>query len=421
MAKKVEKEKFVRNKPHCNIGTIGHVDHGKTTLTAAITKALSGIGKTKFKDYSDIDSHPEERARGITINTAHIEYETNNRHYSHIDCPGHQDYIKNMITGANQMDGVILVVSAADGVQVQTREHVILAKEIGIPYLIVFLNKIDVVHDKEMLDIIEMEIRELIEKYGFSIDTPVVRGSAKRALEGDKTYLQGIKELMEKVDSYIKNPDRLLNAPFILPVETVLVAQGRGTVVTGRVEQGTLKVGDELEAVGKKVFKTSCVGIEMFRKILDISHAGDNIGVLLKNVPNKEIYKGYVLAVPGLMKTANKFTAKVYILTEKEGGRANPFRSGYKPQFFFRVTNVTGTIIVNKKSEENLQLKQENPVVEEKLPSDEEEEIDIVMPGESLVIEVNLVEKSVINQGLRFVMREGKKTIGAGTILKILD
>jgi len=272
-----------------------------------------------------------------------------------------------------------------------------------------------------MLDIIEMEIRELIEKYGFSIDTPVVRGSAKRALEGDKTYLQGIKELMEKVDSYIKNPDRLLNAPFILPVETVLVAQGRGTVVTGRVEQGTLKVGDELEAVGKKVFKTSCVGIEMFRKILDISHAGDNIGVLLKNVPNKEIYKGYVLAVPGLMKTANKFTAKVYILTEKEGGRANPFRSGYKPQFFFRVTNVTGTIIVNKKSEENLQLKQENPVVEEKLPSDEEEEIDIVMPGESLVIEVNLVEKSVINQGLRFVMREGKKTIGAGTILKILD
>jgi len=421
MAKKVEKEKFVRNKPHCNIGTIGHVDHGKTTLTAAITKALSGIGKTRFKDYSDIDSHPEERARGITINTAHVEYETNNRHYSHIDCPGHQDYIKNMITGANQMDGVILVVSAADGVQVQTREHVILAKEIGIPYLIVFLNKIDVVQDKEMLDIIEMEIRELIEKYGFSIDTPVVRGSAKRALEGDKTYLEGIKELMEKVDSYIKNPDRLLNAPFILPVETVLVAQGRGTVVTGRVEQGTIKVGDELEAVGKKLFKTSCVGLEMFRKILDSAQAGDNIGVLLKNVPNKEIYKGYVLAAPGLMKTSNKFTAKVYILTEKEGGRANPFRSGYKPQFFFRVTNVTGTIIVNKKSEENLQLKQENPVVEEKLPSDEEEEIDIVMPGESLVIEVNLVEKSVINQGLRFVMREGKKTIGAGTILKILE
>jgi len=393
----------------------------KTTLTAAITKALLGIGKTKFKDYGDIDNHPEERARGITINTAHVEYETNNRHYSHIDCPGHQDYIKNMITGANQMDGVILVVSAADGVQVQTREHVILAKEIGIPYLIVFLNKVDVVQDKEMLDIIEMEIRELIEKYGFSSETPVVRGSAKRALEGDKTYLNGIKELMEKVDSYIKNPDRLLNAPFILPVETVLVAQGRGTVVTGRVEQGTIKVGDELEAVGKKLFKTSCMGLEMFRKILDSAQAGDNIGVLLKNVPNKEIYKGYVLAAPGLMKTVNKFTAKVYILTEKEGGRANPFRSGYKPQFFFRVTNVTGTIIVNKKSEENLQLKEENPNVEEKLPSDEEEEIDIVMPGESLVIEVHLVEKSVINQGLRFVMREGKKTIGAGTILKILE
>jgi elongation factor Tu len=420
MAKKIEKEKFVRNKPHCNIGTIGHVDHGKTTLTAAITKALSGIGKTKFKDYGDIDHHPEERARGITINTAHVEYETNKRHYSHIDCPGHQDYIKNMITGANQMDGVILVVSASDGVQVQTREHVILAKEIGIPYLVVFLNKIDVIHDKEMLDIIELEIRELIENYGFSAETPVVRGSAKRALEGDKTYLDGIKGLMETVDNYIVNPNRLLNAPFILPVETVLVAQGRGTVVTGKVEAGTIKIGDELEAVGKKIFKTSCMGLEMFRKILDVAQAGDNIGVLLKNVPNKEIYKGYVLAAPGLMKTSNKFTAKVYILTEKEGGRANPFRSGYKPQFFFRVTNVTGTIIVNKKSDENLQLKENDKVIEENL-SQEEEEIDIVMPGDSLIIEVNLVEKSVINQGLRFVMREGKKTIGAGTILKIID
>ncbi len=271
-----------------------------------------------------------------------------------------------------------------------------------------------------MLDIIELEIRELIENYGFSAETPVIRGSAKRALEGDKTYLDGIKQLMETVDNYIVNPNRLLNAPFILPVETVLVAQGRGTVVTGKVEAGTIKIGDELEAVGKKIFKTSCMGLEMFRKILDVAQAGDNIGVLLKNVPNKEIYKGYVLAAPGLMKTSNKFTAKVYILTEKEGGRANPFRSGYKPQFFFRVTNVTGTIIVNKKSDENLQLKETVKVIEENIPQ-EEEEIDIVMPGESLIIEVNLVEKSVINQGLRFVMREGKKTIGAGTILKIIE
>jgi elongation factor Tu len=324
-----------------------------------------------------------------------------------------------MITGANQMDGVILVVSASDGVQVQTREHVILAKEIGIPYLIVFLNKVDVVQDKEMLDIIEMEIRELIEKYGFSSETPVVRGSAKRALDGDKFYLDTIKELMNQVDNFIKNPDRLLNAPFILPVETVLVAQGRGTVVTGKVEQGSIKIGDELEAVGKKIFKTSCMGLEMFRKILDIAQAGDNVGVLLKGVPNKEIYKGYVLAAPGLMKTVNKFTAKVYILTEKEGGRANPFRSGYKPQFFFRVSNVTGTIIVNKKSEENIQLQQQEK--KETIVSQDEEEIDIVMPGDSLVIEVHLVEKSVINKGLRFVMREGKKTIGAGTILNILE
>ena len=420
MAKRVEKEKFVRNKPHCNIGTIGHVDHGKTTLTAAITKALLGIGTTKFKDYGDIDHHPEERARGITINTAHVEYETKKRHYSHIDCPGHQDYIKNMITGANQMDGVILVVSAADGVQVQTREHIILAKEIGIRYIVVFLNKIDVVHDKDMLDIIELEIRELIEKYGFSSETPVIRGAAKRALDGNATYLEGIIKLMDAVDEHIKDPERDLTSSFILPVETVLVAQGRGTVVTGRVETGTIKIGQELEAVGKKTFKTICMGLEMFRKILDNAQAGDNIGVLLKNVPNKEIYKGYVLAAPGLMKTSNKFKAKVYILSEKEGGRANPFRSGYKPQFFFRVSNVTGTIMVNKKSEENQQLLQEDKNKELNYNVDEDD-IDIIMPGESVVIEVHLVEKSVINKGLRFVMREGKKTIGAGTILSILE
>jgi len=400
MAKKVEKEKFVRTKPHCNIGTIGHVDHGKTTLTAAITKVLSGIGNTKFKDYGDIDNHPEERARGITINTAHVEYETENRHYSHIDCPGHQDYIKNMITGASQMEGVILVVSAADGIQVQTREHVILAKEIGIPYMVVFLNKTDVVRDRSMLDLIELEIRELIENYGFSPDTPVVRGSAKKALEGNPEYVKTVKELMANVDTFIKDPNRLVNAPFILPVETVLVAQGRGTVVTGKVEQGSLKVGDELELVGKKIFKTFCMGLEMFRKTLDESRAGDNVGVLLKNVPNREVHKGYVLATPNVMKTANRFKAKVYILSEKEGGRSKPFKSGYKPQFFFRVSNITGTIILEKKTEEDETL---------------------VMPGDSLVIEVLLVEKAVINKGLRFVMREGKKTIGAGAILEIIE
>lgn len=402
MAKKIEKEKFVRTKPHCNIGTIGHVDHGKTTLTAAITKALSGIGRTKFKDYGDIDHHPEERARGITINTAHIEYETNLRHYSHIDCPGHQDYIKNMITGANQMEGVILVVSASDGVQVQTREHVILAKEIGIPYMVVFLNKVDVVKDRSMLDLIELEIRELIESYGFSQDTPVIRGSAKRALEGDEHFLKTIRELMDAVDTFVKNPNRILNAPFILPVESVLVAQGRGTVVTGKIEQGQIKIGDELELVGKKLFKTTCMGLEMFRKTLDSAQAGDNVGILLKNVPNREVYKGFVLAAPGLMKTSQVFTAKVYILSEKEGGRANPFRSGYKPQFFFRVSNITGTIMLDKTDEQT-------------------DEDNVVMPGDSLVIRVQLIEKAVINEGLRFVMREGKKTIGAGTILSILQ
>jgi len=400
MAKKLEKEKFLRTKPHCNIGTIGHVDHGKTTLTAAITKVLSGVGSTKFKDYGDIDNHPEERARGITINTAHVEYETANRHYSHIDCPGHQDYIKNMITGANQMEGVILVVSAADGIQVQTREHVILAKEIGIPSMVVFLNKTDVVRDRSMLDLIELEIRELIENYGFSPDTPVIRGSAKKALEGDSEYTKTVKELMDNVDTFIKNPNRLVDAPFILPVETVLVAQGRGTVVTGKIEQGSVKVGTDLELVGKKLFKTSVMGIEMFRKILEEGIAGDNVGILLKNVPNREVYKGYVLATPNVMKTANKFKAKVYILSEKEGGRSKPFKSGYKPQFFFRVSNITGTIVLDKKK-------------------DDDETI--VMPGESLTIEVVLVEKAVINKGLRFVMREGKKTIGAGAILEIIE
>jgi elongation factor Tu len=387
----------VRTKPHCNIGTIGHVDHGKTTLTAAITKVLSEFGNTLFKDYSDIDNHPEERARGITINTAHIEYETKERHYSHIDCPGHQDYIKNMITGANQMEGVILVVSATDGVQVQTREHVILAKEIGIPYLVVFINKVDAVKDSSMVDLIELEIRELIESYGFSADTPVIRGSAKKALEGDKHYADIILELMKTCDSYIKMPERSVNSTFIMPVETIIVAQGRGTVVTGKVEKGQIKVGDELELIGpKNIYKTVCMGLEMFRKTLTEAVVGDNIGVLLKNVPNREVSRGFMLSTPNTMKSHISFTARVYLLSQKEGGRAKPFKSGYKPQFFFRVSNVTGTIFL-------------------------ENEADLAMPGENLNIKVNLMEKSVINVGLRFVMREGKLTIGAGVIVSIIE
>jgi len=397
MAKKPEKEKFVRTKPHCNIGTIGHVDHGKTTLTAAITKVLSGIGNTKFKDYGDIDNHPEERARGITINTAHVEYETETRHYSHIDCPGHQDYIKNMITGANQMEGVILVVSVTDGVQVQTREHVILAKEIGIPYLVVFMNKIDAVKDNSMVDLIELEIRELIESYGFSPDTPVIRGSARKALEGDKHYQATVLELMKACDSFIKMPERSVNASFVMPVETILVAPGRGTVVTGKVEKGQVKVGDELELIGPKhVYKTVCMGLEMFRKILTEAFVGDNIGVLLRNVPNKEVNRGFMLATPGTMKSHTIFNARVYILSQKEGGRSKPFKTGYKPQFFFRVSNITGSIFL-------------------------ENESDLAMPGENLNIKVVLMEKSVINVGLRFVMREGKLTIGAGVITAILE
>jgi len=397
MAKKVEKEKFVRTKPHCNIGTIGHVDHGKTTLTAAITKVLSEIGNTKFKDYGDIDNHPEERARGITINTAHVEYETETRHYSHIDCPGHQDYIKNMITGANQMEGVILVVSATDGVQVQTREHVILAKEIGIPYLVVFINKVDAVKDGSMVDLIELEIRELIESYGFSGDTPVIRGSAKRALEGDKEYANMILELMKTCDIYIKIPERSVNAAFVMPVENIIVAQGRGTVVTGKIEKGQVKVGDELELIGpKNIYKTVCMGLEMFRKTLNEAYVGDNVGVLLKNVPNRDVNRGFMLATPNTMKSYMNFTAKVYLLSHKEGGRNKPFKTGYKPQFFFRVSNVTGTIVLDNDS-------------------------DLGMPGEHLNIKVTLMEKSVLNVGLRFVMREGKLTIGAGVVVSLIE
>lgn len=397
MAKKIEKEKFLRTKQHCNIGTIGHVDHGKTTLTAAITKALAGVGKTKFKDYGDIDFHPEEKKRGITINASHIEYETEKRHYSHIDCPGHQDYIKNMITGANQMEGVILVVSVVDGVQVQTKEHVILAKEIGIKYLIVFLNKVDAANDSSMIDLVELEVRELIENYGFSTETPFVRGSAKKALEGDIEYLKAIKELMKIVDEYVKEPERDFNAPFLMPVESVVVAQGRGTVVTGKVEKGSLKIGSELELfTNKQVFKTLCMGIEMYRKILDNAQVGDNVGILLKNVPNKEVIRGNILAAPGSVRWYKIFKARVYLLSDKEGGRKRPFKSGYKPQFFFRVSNVTGTVYL-------------------------EDNVDLAMPGENLTIRVEFITKAILSEGLRFVMREGNLTIGAGLIISLIE
>lgn len=397
MAKKVEKEKFIRVKPHCNIGTIGHVDHGKTTLTAAITKSLSGIGNTTFRDYGDIDFHPEERARGITINASHVEYETEKRHYSHIDCPGHQDYIKNMITGANQMEGVILVVAATDGVQVQTREHVILAKEIGIPFMVVFINKIDAVKEKSMGELVELEVRELIESYGFSADTPFIHGSAKRALEGDEHYLDIIKNMMNIIDDYVKDPKRNLTDPFLMPIETILVAQGRGTVVTGKVEKGQVKIGDELEVIGpKQLFKTSCMGLEMYHKLLDSAQAGDNVGILLKGVPNQEVSKGFVLCKPNTLRSYDTFTAKIYILSAKEGGRTKPFKTGYRPQFFFRVSNITGTVHL-------------------------ETEDSLAMPGEHLTIKVVLFEKSILNIGLRFVIREGKLTVGAGIITALIS
>lgn len=395
--KQTEKVVFARTKLHCNIGTIGHVDHGKTTLTAAITKVLALDGLSDFKDYNQIDSHKEEKERGITINAAHVEYETKKRHYTHIDCPGHQDYIKNMIIGASQMEGVILVVAATDGVQVQTREHVILAKEIGIPYMLVFINKIDAMKERSMLDLIELEIRELIESYSFSEETPFVRGSALKALQGDVEYMEKIKELMNFVDSYI--PDRtsnILNENFLMPVEGVITVPGRGTVVTGKVEKGSLKVGDNIELVGDKNFLTSSMGIEMHRKILDYAESGDNIGVLLKGVARKDIKKGkgYVLATPNTIKPATKFEARVYILSAEEGGRKKPFKSNYKPQFFFRVSNVTGSI--------NLK------------------DVDMALPGETVLMEVELLHSSIINENLRFILREGKLTVGAGFITKVL-
>ena len=393
------KEKFERTKPHCNIGTIGHVDHGKTTLTAAITKVLAEQGGASFTAYDQIDKAPEEKARGITISTSHVEYETPNRHYAHVDCPGHADYVKNMITGAAQMDGAILVVSAADGPMPQTREHILLARQIGVPALVVYMNKCDQVDDPELLDLVEMEIRDLLKSYDFPGDEiPVIRGSALVALEdGDKTLgHDSIIKLMEAVDSYIPQPDRPKDQPFLMPIEDVFSISGRGTVVTGRVERGVLKVGDEIEIVGiKPTQKTTCTGIEMFRKLLDSGEAGDNIGVLLRGTKREEVERGQVLAAPGTITPHTDFTCECYILTKEEGGRHTPFFSNYRPQFYFRTTDVTGAI---------------------ELP----EGTEMVMPGDNIRMTAKLIHPIAMNEGLRFAIREGGHTVGAGVVSKIL-
>ena len=394
------KAKFERTKPHVNIGTIGHVDHGKTTLTAAITAVLATKGDAVATKFEDIDKAPEERERGITINTAHVEYETDTRHYAHVDCPGHADYVKNMITGAAQMDGAILVVSAADGPMPQTREHILLARQVGVPYIVVFMNKCDLVDDEELLDLVEMEIRELLSEYDYpGDDIPVIRGSGYQALQ-DPTgpWAEGIKELMKAVDEYIPTPTRDIDKPFLMPVEDVFSITGRGTVATGRVERGQLKVGDELQIVGIKpeIKKTVCTGVEMFRKILDHAEAGDNIGVLLRGVDKKEIERGQVLAHPNTITPHTKFEAQVYVLTKEEGGRHKPFFDGYRPQFYFRTTDVTGTIT---------------------LP----EGVEMVMPGDHVTMTVELIHPIAMEEGLQFAIREGGHTVGAGTVSKIFE
>ncbi len=393
------KGKFERTKPHVNVGTIGHVDHGKTTLTAAITTVLSQKYGGEAKDYSQIDAAPEERARGITINTAHVEYETANRHYAHVDCPGHADYVKNMITGAAQMDGAILVVSAADGPMPQTREHILLSRQVGVPYIIVFLNKADMVDDAELLELVEMEVRELLSKYDFpGDDTPIVKGSAKLALEGDKGELGegAIMKLAEALDTYIPTPERAIDGAFLMPVEDVFSISGRGTVVTGRIERGIIKVGEEIEIVGiHDTLKTTCTGVEMFRKLLDQGQAGDNVGILLRGTKREEVERGQVLAKPGSIKPHTDFTAEVYILSKEEGGRHTPFFNGYRPQFYFRTTDVTGTI---------------------DLPADKE----MVLPGDNVAMTVKLIAPIAMEEGLRFAIREGGRTVGAGVVAKIL-
>ncbi len=396
----MSKEKFERSKPHCNIGTIGHVDHGKTTLTAAITKVLAEQGGAAFVDYANIDKAPEERARGITISTSHVEYETPNRHYAHVDCPGHADYVKNMITGAAQMDGAILVVSAADGPMPQTREHILLARQVGVPAIVVFMNKMDMVDDPELLELVEMEIRDLLSSYQFpGDDIPVVKGSAKVALDnGDpKIGREAILALMEAVDSYIPQPERPKDQPFLMPIEDVFSISGRGTVVTGRVECGVLKVGDEIEIVGlRPTQKTVCTGIEMFRKLLDQGEAGDNIGVLLRGTKREEVERGQVLAAPGTITPHTKFESEVYVLSKEEGGRHTPFFANYRPQFYFRTTDVTGTI---------------------ELPAG----VEMVMPGDNVKLTVSLIVPVAMSEGLRFAIREGGHTVGAGVVAKIFE
>ena len=394
------KGKFERTKPHVNVGTIGHVDHGKTTLTAAICTVLATKFGGEAKAYDQIDAAPEEKARGITINTAHVEYETEHRHYAHVDCPGHADYVKNMITGAAQMDGAILVVSAADGPMPQTREHILLARQVGVPYIIVYLNKCDMVDDPELLELVEMEVRELLSNYNFpGDDIPIIKGSAKLALEGDKGELgeQSIMKLAETLDSYIPTPERALDQPFLMPIEDVFSISGRGTVVTGRVERGIIHVGDEIEIVGiLPTAKTTCTGVEMFRKLLDQGEAGDNIGVLLRGTKREEVERGQVLAKPGSITPHTKFSAEVYVLTKEEGGRHTPFFKGYRPQFYFRTTDVTGTI---------------------ELP----EGVEMVMPGDNISMTVQLICPIAMQEGLRFAIREGGHTVGAGVVAKIIE
>jgi elongation factor Tu len=396
----MSKQKFERKKPHLNIGTIGHVDHGKTTLTAAITKVLEKSGGAKFMAYDQIDKAPEERERGVTINIAHVEYETAKRHYAHVDCPGHADYIKNMITGAAQMDGAILVVSAADGPMPQTREHILLARQVGVPAIVVFLNKADMVDDKELLDLVELEVRELLSKYKFpGDDIPIVIGSALKALEGDASEMGegAILKLMEAVDSFIQEPVRDVDKPFIMPVEDVFTISGRGTVVTGRVERGVIKVGEEIEIVGfKATQKTVATGVEMFRKLLDEGRAGDNIGVLLRGTKREEVERGQVLAKPGSITPHTKFNAEAYVLTKEEGGRHTPFFNGYRPQFYFRTTDVTGVV---------------------KLP----EGTEMVMPGDNINVEIDLITPVAMEEGLKFAIREGGRTVGAGVVTKIIQ
>jgi elongation factor Tu len=396
----VAKEKFVRSKPHVNVGTIGHVDHGKTTLTAALTKVMAEKHGGEFKAYDQIDKAPEEKARGITIATAHVEYQSEKRHYAHVDCPGHADYVKNMITGAAQMDGAILVVSAADGPMPQTREHILLARQVGVPYIVVYLNKCDMVDDAELIELVEMEVRELLSKYEFpGDDTPIVRGSALKALEGAAGDLgvESVTKLVAEMDRYIPTPQRVIDKPFLMPIEDVFSISGRGTVVTGRIERGIVKVNDEIEIVGlKPTQKTVCTGVEMFRKLLDEGQAGDNVGVLLRGTKREEVERGQVLAKPGSINPHTNFECEVYVLTKEEGGRHTPFFKGYRPQFYFRTTDVTGSI---------------------ELPAG----VEMVMPGDNIAMEIELITPIAMEKGLRFAIREGGRTVGAGTISDVVE